>query len=384
MKTCRKCNIEKENNEFYGNKNDCRVCEKKRRDLNQENTEESVEKSIEYYKTKIIKQKIKRSFALYPLSECILDDDCKNISYGSEEFHWFECKKCLHKFHACIVNITCNEKLSYCPYCCHNGKLCSDIECKFCEDKSFKSNLKSQYLLNHNPRFITKNSHNVGLFICGKCEHTFESTFSSISRGSWCAYCCSSGKKLCFDLECKHCENRSFKSNLKSQYLLNHNPRFIFKSADFYGIFFCNRCEYTFESTFSHVTSGRWCPFCNYKTQTKVYDYLNQIHKVEREKIFEWLERKRYDFYLPDFNLIIEVDGRQHYEPVDFFNRDRSFEEIQAIDELKNMKAKDNGLYIMRLNQEDVFNDVIDWKEIIRTKITNIIKEKYITWKLIF
>ncbi len=33
----------------------------------------------------------------------------------------------------------------------------------------------------------------------------------------------------------------------------------------------------------------------------------------ERQKLFEWSGLKRYDFYLPNFNTIIEVNGAQHY-----------------------------------------------------------------------
>ena len=51
---------------------------------------------------------------------------------------------------------------------------------------------------------------------------------------------------------------------------------------------------------------------------------LSQLNlSFDREKVFEWSEgdakkaykgRKRYDFYLPASNTIIEVHGAQHYE----------------------------------------------------------------------
>ena len=38
----------------------------------------------------------------------------------------------------------------------------------------------------------------------------------------------------------------------------------------------------------------------------------------EHRKHFEWLGQQHLDFYLPEFNIAIECQGEQHYEPVDF------------------------------------------------------------------
>ena len=64
-------------------------------------------------------------------------------------------------------------------------------------------------------------------------------------------------------------------------------------------------------------TRGRGCPICNgSKSERIVVDVLQELSiKFERE----WVQRlginnRRYDFYLSDIKLCIEIDGLQHFE----------------------------------------------------------------------
>lgn len=46
-----------------------------------------------------------------------------------------------------------------------------------------------------------------------------------------------------------------------------------------------------------------------------IFNFLKQT-KLDfyREQTFNWSKRKRYDFYIPELNIIIEAHGKQHYE----------------------------------------------------------------------
>lgn len=75
--------------------------------------------------------------------------------------------------------------------------------------------------------------------------------------------------------------------------------------------------------------------------------------QFEREKTYEDLDHKkygrcRYDFYLPEYNRLIEFDGEQHYKEVNFFDA-RSLVETQAVDAIKNQYALDNGISLVRI-----------------------------------
>lgn len=65
----------------------------------------------------------------------------------------------------------------------------------------------------------------------------------------------------------------------------------------------------------------------------------------EIEKAFEWSNSKRYDFYIPDYNAIIEMHGKQHYErPIIKSDKYRSVLEEMENDAQKELMAKDNGI----------------------------------------
>lgn len=99
----------------------------------------------------------------------------------------------------------------------------------------------------------------------------------------------------------------------------------------------------------------------------------------EKEKIFIWATNKRYDFYLPDYNCIIEMHGGQHYKS-GFNISNRSLNEEQKNDLIKEKLAKKNGIlhYIVidsrRSTVEYIKNSIIDSElfDILNMKIDNI------------
>ena len=103
--------------------------------------------------------------------------------------------------------------------CLNTKKLCDNIDCKICYEKSFASidysiNLKDK---NINPRNISKYSGKKYDFICPNCNHIFNIIISSISVGNRCLYCCKSSKVLCDDDTCMNCFNKSFASSNKAE-----------------------------------------------------------------------------------------------------------------------------------------------------------------------
>lgn len=82
-----------------------------------------------------------------------------------------------------------------------------------------------------------------------------------------------------------------------------------------------------------------------------MYSILSQLNvDFETEKTFDWSEKKLYDFYfsLHGYNIIIEMNGLQHYENVSFASSSRrSLEEEIANDKFKLENAKRNLNNIM-------------------------------------
>ena len=55
----------------------------------------------------------------------------------------------------------------------------------------------------------------------------------------------------------------------------------------------------------------------------------------------------RFDFYLPNYNLIIEYDGQQHYKEVEIFSDD--LKTIQKRDNFKNQWCKEHNIKMLRI-----------------------------------
>ena len=111
-----------------------------------------------------------------------------------------------------------------------------------------------------------------------------------------------------------------------------------------------------FEQSAGGHTQGSGCPKCYNKNEGRLAIILNEILVVHREYK---IENKRYDFYLPDFDIIIERDGEQHYRGTDFGGTDKNENLIfqQNNDLHKTNMAKSNGHKICRipywLSEED-------------------------------
>lgn len=78
----------------------------------------------------------------------------------------------------------------------------------------------------------------------------------------------------------------------------------------------------------------------------------------------------RYDFYLPQYNLFIEYDGQQHYEPVRFHgnnieDNENEFKKIQEHDRIKNQYCEENNINLLRIpfwetkNIETIINNCL-------------------------
>ena len=114
------------------------------------------------------------------------------------------------------------------------------------------------------PNQITKGSTKKYFFNCDKCGHEFLKQINLIKKlVGWCSYC--SNNNLCDDSNCKICFDKSFASNDKSLFWSNKNelkPRQVFKVSAKKYLFDCSVCKHEFINNPSHVSNGRWCPYC--------------------------------------------------------------------------------------------------------------------------
>jgi len=333
----------------------------------------------------------KKSFALHPKAKYWSktkngDVTPRDVFKRSRTKYGFDCDKCPHAFESSpdyIVGMG-----SWCPYCCvPSKKLCDNANCDACFKKSFASHSKAKYWSNTNvktPRDVFKNSATKCCFDCNKCPHPFESPPASIvGMGSWCPYCCVPSKKLCDNANCDACFKRSFASHPKVKCWSKTNgktPRDVFKNSAQKYCFDCDKCHQAFESPPDAIVGqGRWCPKCKNKTELKLYEavkrhYPTLIHQFKQE----WCKNIMclpFDFCIPEHNIIIELDGPQHFMQVSNW---KSPEETNENDLFKEKCANEQCYSVIRIIQEDVFGDKYDWLSKLQTEIENIINDNTI------
>lgn len=127
----------------------------------------------------------------------------------------------------------------------------------------------------------------------------------------------------------------------------------------------------------------RGCPKCtDWKLESLVCNLLqdNNINS-QAQKTFDWLKtekangRLRCDYYLPDYNLAIECQGRQHFKYAPYYhkNGESDFIEQQYRDDIKNKLCKEHGIEILyfALNRKYIK----DYRYPVITDIDELLKE---------
>lgn len=108
----------------------------------------------------------------------------------------------------------------------------------------------------------------------------------------------------------------------------------------------CKKCGHKFWQQASSHLSGCGCPICNESRLEKEVTNFLILKGVnhEKQKKFDWLGRQSLDFFIPDYNIAIECQGIQHFEPLDFFGGESSLGEIVKRDNRKLSKCLSNNL----------------------------------------
>jgi very-short-patch-repair endonuclease len=128
----------------------------------------------------------------------------------------------------------------------------------------------------------------------------------------------------------------------------------------------------SFISQIQHITDDNtWCPKCQRsKGEEKISTILNLRNiKYTPQKTFSNLlsnknYRLKYDFYFTSTEdmCIIEFDGRQHFEDIEYFNKGTTFRERQDMDILKTEFCIKNNIRLLRIayKQIDNISELID------------------------
>jgi len=153
-----------------------------------------------------------------------------------------------------------------------------------------------------------------------------------------------------------------------------HNYMYDYSKTDYKGskekvIIICPK-HGEFEQNPSHHLQGHGCPKCfRSKGEEEIEKLLkNNNINFKSQVTFNGCKYKkplRFDFYLPDYDICIEYDGIQHFEPVMYWGGENGFKEQQIKDKVKTKYCKDNKIKLIRIPYTE-FNNI---EEILKAEI---------------
>ncbi len=101
-----------------------------------------------------------------------------------------------------------------------------------------------------------------------------------------------------------------------------------------------------------HTTS---CGCIRSKGELKIKQLLNNLNiQFQTEYTFQDLPQRRFDFYLPQLNICIEYDGKQHYDYVNTWHKTiENFNQSIERDKEKNQYCLIHNIPLIRISYTD-------------------------------
>lgn len=128
-----------------------------------------------------------------------------------------------------------------------------------------------------------------------------------------------------------------------------------------------------FYKTPFYLLRGCGCQKCKAsKGENLVREMLNncKIEFVEQAR-FDWLGKQSLDFFIPHKKIGIEVQGSQHFRPIEHFGGEREFIRIIDRDKRKELLCKENGIKLIyftldkSVRQDSIYSDLNELQNIL-------------------
>lgn len=122
------------------------------------------------------------------------------------------------------------------------------------------------------------------------------------------------------------------------------------------------------QTPFAHSSPSmrQGCPFCKIsKGEDEIEKYLikNKIQYIREKKFNNCFNPKTnkklpFDFFLPEYNMLIEYQGEQHYKKIGpYFEKNNGLKERQYRDQIKREFGKINNFLYIEISYKE-FNNI--------------------------
>ena len=243
-----------------------------------------------------------------------------------------KCLKCNNVFMATPITVL---KSFNCPYCDTLTLFTKD-----CIQYHINNILGKDYILENTASSVK----DYIILKHTKCGNCYKVKLNNALTGSGCSYCYGNNKK----------EPKEYYQECKSKGLdlpiddyVNNKTKIRHR---------CSKGHIYSQVPDMHTNKLQGCPICNESHGEKyIRNYLDKHNiKYISQKKFKDLKDKTYlsyDFYLPDYNTLIEYQGIQHYESINFKGNGKysNLDKQKHHDDIKRKYAKDNGYKLLEL-----------------------------------
>lgn len=173
---------------------------------------------------------------------------------------------------------------------------------------------------------------------------------------------------------CNECKKETL-ANLKRK----SQEQFLLESKSVYGDeLMMDKAVYVDENTpiligckvhgYIHQTprvhlKGNGCPLCQkskLERETEIFLKERNFKFTQEKKVPNSL--LRLDFYLEDYNIAIECQGKQHFEQIEYFGGKDGFNKRNERDKRKKKVCDENGIKICYYTNDETYNEFLGEK----------------------
>lgn len=228
---------------------------------------------------------------------------------------------------------------------------------KFAEKFKVKSTIKHNNKYDYSKSLYVRND--IKLIIICPVHGEFLQTPSNHLRGQGCDMCLNESLKSDWD-------------TVKENFYKIHQNVFDYSDSKYINtntpiIIKCKKHNHTFSQRPSKHLKGQGCPKCKQSHGERLIEQFliknNILYECQKTfkdcKTPDTKTRLRYDFYLPEYNLLIEYNGEQHYRPRPYGNQsirvtNESFERVKWLDKLKKKFTKKYNFNFLIISYKEI------------------------------
>ena len=195
---------------------------------------------------------------------------------------------------------------------------------------------------------------------CKICDYIFDSIPANILSGHGC--------KKCAIKKNSYIQTKTNKQFIIEFYNKNPYSNTIEILTEYIGSHsnincLCKICSNIWSPLATNLLKGSGCPNC--KSSYGEFNILTLLKNnniaFEQQKKFNDLRGVNngllsYDFYLPQYNLLIEYQGKQHEQAIEYFGGEEKFKIQQDHDKYKREYAKQNNINLLEIWYYDIDN----------------------------